>query len=108
MNKKRVFIICTLSVLCVLLFSTKVKAIKYTDERKYIENTNVLAYEIQNNTVNRNKNFYILAKITFDKPVNINRLNKYADDLVEKAMSEELAKTSSAGDYLKFSWDEFI
>ena len=107
MNKKRVFIICTLSVLCVLLFSTKVKAIKYTDERKYIENTNVLAYEIQNNTVNRNKNFYILAKITFDKPVNINRLNKYADDLVEKAMSEELAKTSSAGDYLKFSWDEY-
>lgn len=107
MNKKRVFIVCTLSVLCVLLFSTKVKAIKYTDERKYIENTNVLAYEIQNNTVNRNKNFYILAKITFDKPVNINRLNKYADDLVEKAMSEELAKTSSAGDYLKFSWDEY-
>ena len=107
MNKKRVFIVCTLSILCVLLFSTKVKAIKYTDERKYIENTNVLAYEIQNNTVNRNKNFYILAKITFDKPVNINRLNKYADDLVEKAMSEELAKTSSAGDYLKFSWDEY-
>ena len=107
MNKKRVFIVCTLSVLCVLLFSTKVKAIKYTDERKYIENTNVLAYEIQNNTVNRNKKFHILAKITFDKPVNINRLNKYADDLVDKAMSEELAKTSSAGDYLKFSWDEY-
>ena len=107
MNKKRVFIVCTLSVLCVLLFSTKVKAIKYTDERKYIENTNVLAYEIQNNTVNRNKNFHILAKITFDKPVNVNELNKYADDLVKKAMSEELAKTSSAGDYLKFSWDEY-
>lgn len=107
MNKKRVFIVCTLSVLCVLLFSTKVKAIKYTDERNYIENTNVLAYEIQNNTVNRNKSFHILAKITFDKPVNVNRLNKYADDLVKKAMSEELAKTSSAGDYLKFSWDEY-
>ena len=107
MNKKRVFIVCTLSVLCVLLFSTKVKAIKYTDERKYIESTNALAYEIQDNTVNRNKNFHILAKITFDKPVNVNKLNKYADDLVKKAMSEELAKTSSAGDYLKFSWDEY-
>ena len=107
MNKKRVFIICTLSVLCVLLISTKVKAIKYTDEGKYIENTSVLAYEIQNNTINRNKNFHIFAKITFDKPVNVNKLNRYADNLVEKAMSEELANSSSAGDYLKYSWDEY-
>ena len=107
MYKKRFFIVCIISVLCVLLISTKVKAIKYTDERQYIESTKVLAYEIQNNTINRNKTFQVLAKTTFDKPVNINVLNNYADKLVKKAMSEELAKTSSAGDYLNYSWDEY-
>jgi hypothetical protein len=48
-----------------------------------------------------------MAKITYDKPVNVEVLNKYADNLVDKAMSEELADSSSAGDYLKYSWDEY-
>lgn len=107
MYKKKFFIVCIIQIICVLLISTKVKAIKYTDERQYIENTNVLAYEIQNNTINRKENFKILAKITFNKPVSINVLNNYADELVKKAMSEEFAKSSSAGDYLKYSWDEY-
>lgn len=107
MYKRKFFIVCIIQILCVLLISTKVKAIEYTDERQYIENTNVLAYQIQNNTINRNENFKILAKITFNKPVSINVLNNYADGLVKKAMSEEFAKSSSAGDYLKYSWDEY-
>ena len=49
----------------------------------------------------------ILTKITFDKPVDVDVLNNYADNLVNSAMSEELANSSSAGDYLKYSWNEY-
>ena len=107
MNKKRFFIMCTFVMLCTLTISTKVKASKYTDETQYIENTNVLAEQIKYNTVNRNNSFSILAKITSDKPVEVDKLNKYADSLVSKAMSENLADSSSAGDYLRYSWDEY-
>ena len=107
MNKKKIFIACTLIILCTLMISTKVKAIQYTDETQYIENRTILAGKIRDNTVSRNRKFSVLAKITFDKPVDINVLNNYADNLVNLAMSEELADSSSAGDYLKYSWDEY-
>ena len=107
MNKKSIFITCTIVTLCTLLISTKVKAIQYTDETQYTENKTTLARKIRDNTVNRNKNFSVLAKITFDKPVDVDVLNNYADNLVNSAMSEELANSSSAGDYLKYSWDEY-
>ena len=107
MNKKKNFIVCLTIILCTLTISTKVKASQYTDEMQYIENTNILAEQIKYHTENRNKKFSILAKITFDKPVNIDKLNKYADGLVNRAMSEEMADSSSSGDYLKYSWDEY-
>ena len=107
MNKKRFFIMCALILLCTLTISTKVKAIQYTDEMQYTESKMILASKIRDNTVNRNKSFSVLAKITYDKPVDIDILNNYADNLVKLAMSEELANSSSAGDYLKYSWDEY-
>ena len=107
MNKKRFFIMCAVALLCTLSISTKVKAIQYTDEMQYTENKTVLASKIRDNTVKRNESFSILAKITFDKPVDIDKLNNYADKLVNIAMSEDLANSSSAGDYLKYSWDEY-
>lgn len=107
MNKKRIFIVCTLSILCVLLISTKVKANQYTEDAKYIENINILSRQIRDNAVNRNNNFSIFVKITYDKPVDTDKLNNYADKLVEKAMSEEFSNSSSSGDYLKYSWDNY-
>ena len=98
---------CASILLCTLTISTKVKAIQYTDEMQYTESKMILASKIRDNTVNRNKSFSVLAKITYDKPVDIDILNNYADNLVKLAMSEELANSSSAGDYLKYSWDEY-
>ena len=77
MNKKRIFIVCTLSILCVLLISTKVKANQYTEDAKYIENINILSRQIRDNAVNRNNNFSIFVKITYDKPVDTDKLNYY-------------------------------
>ena len=107
MNKKSIFIMCTVVLLCTLTISTKVKAFQYTDEIQYTESKTILASKIRDNTVNRNRNFSVLAKLTFDKPVDIETLNDYADSLVSLSMTEELANSSSAGDYLKYSWDEY-
>ena len=98
---------CAAILLCTLTISTKVKAIQYTDEMQYTESKTILASRIRDNTVNRNNNFTVFAKIIYDKPVDIDILNNYADNLVKLAMSEELANSSSAGDYLKYSWDEY-
>lgn len=98
---------CTISILCALTISTKVKAIQYTDEMQYTESKTLLACKIRDNTVDRNREFSVLARLTFDKPVDIDILNNFADDLVNLSMSEKLANSSSAGDYLKYSWDEY-
>ena len=107
MNKKRYIIMCIVMILCALTISTKVKASQYTDDLKYISNTNTLARKIRDNAINRNKSFTVLAKVTFSKKVNTDVLNSYADSLVNKSMSEELSESSSDGDYLRYSWDEY-
>lgn len=107
MKTKRYFIVFIAIMLCAFCASTKVEANQDTDMEKYKEKPNVIATKIRDNTIKRNQSFTIYAKIVSDKPVNSNSFYEFADKLVDKAMSENLAKSSSAGDYLRYSWDRY-
>lgn len=76
---------------------------------EYIENKATISKKIRNNMMNRIATFTIKIKVTFDHELQAGdtSYDKYIAELIQSAMSEELATTSSTGDYLRWSWRDY-
>ena len=93
-------------------FSSKLKVDgKATTKSKvsiqdYESNTAISA-DIRDYMIQRTKSFNLYGKLTLKEPINNSNFKKYIEDVIQNAMSEELANSSSAGDYLKWSWGNY-
>ena len=76
---------------------------------EYIEDRTTLAKSIRDNMEKRVEKFNIKVKVTFDHELTEedDSFQMYILGLKDLAVSEELAKDSSTGDYLKWSWHQF-
>lgn len=108
MKKSKKFIIHIAIILCIIFISTKVEANSNTNEMIYTSNFQTVAKQIRDNTVKRNEIFAVNVKLILDNLANDKIFDKYADKFVNMGMSEEIANSSSAGDYLKYSWDQYM
>lgn len=77
------------------------------DEEKYTDNKIQFAEDLRDNAINRNNSFLLYLKTETEEQIGEEKINEYAEELFDLAVSEELAKNSSGGDYLKWSWYEF-
>ena len=77
------------------------------DEEKYTDNKIQFAEDLRDNAINRNNSFLLYLKTETEEQIGEEKINEYAEELFGLAVSEELAKNSSGGDYLKWSWYEF-
>ena len=74
---------------------------------EYIENKTTIAKTMRTNMVNRETTFRIKVKLPLTHKLTTGDYETYVGELKDKAVSEELATTSSTGDYLKWSWGNF-
>lgn len=77
------------------------------NEESYTEDKNQIACDLRDNAINRNNIFSLNFKTQTEEQIDEEKINEYATDLFNCALSEELAENSSGGDYLKWSWYEF-
>lgn len=83
--------------------STFNKNFTTTNGSEYISNKNTIAKSIRDNLIKRNSTFGICAQIVLTEEINDDNYGKYINEVVNMAISEDLANSSSAGDYLRYS-----
>lgn len=72
----------------------------------YKSNDSISA-DIRDYMVKRTTSFDVHGKLILNEEINNKSFKEYIDDTLKSAMSEELANSSSAGDYLKWSWGNY-
>ena len=87
--------------------SLKVKTSQEFNIEDYKEDKNLLACDVRDYMVSRENEFVLYSKLILNKEIDQSTFDKYVSDLINMAMSEELANSSSAGDYLKWSWNSY-
>lgn len=74
--------------------------------QSYQSNTGI-SINIRDYMVQRTTSFNLYGKLILNEPINNSNFRKYIENVIQNAMSEELANSSSAGDYLKWSWGNY-
>ena len=87
--------------------SSKLKTSQQFNIDNYVEEQNILAATARDYMVNRENEFTLYGKLTLDKVLDQSTFDNYIATLLKIAMSEELSNSSSAGDYLKWSWNTY-
>lgn len=87
--------------------NNKLKTSQEFNINNYVEDEKKLANNARDYMVNRDNEFTLYGKLTLNKVLDQSTFDDYIADLLKLAMSEELANSSSAGDYLKWSWNTY-
>lgn len=87
--------------------SSKLRTSQEFNIDNYVEDKYELAATARDYMVNRENEFILYGRYTTNQPIDQATFDSYIADLLKIAMSEELANSSSAGDYLKWSWNTY-
>lgn len=71
------------------------------------KSNDAISADIRDYMVKRTTSFNVHGKLILSEEINNDNFKVYINNIIQKAMSEELANSSSAGDYLKWSWGNY-